>query len=128
MTTPSPSVGQVQAETRVTLSWPPSVNNLFLNVHGRGRVPTAEYKSWRQTAGWELQAQRPRKFTGPVELVVELHPPTRRAFDPDGKLKAPIDLLVTHQVIPDDSIKFVRSVTAKVVETGAPCTVIVRAL
>jgi crossover junction endodeoxyribonuclease RusA len=115
-------------ELRVTLSWPPSVNNLFLNVQGRGRVPTKEYRDWRETAGWELQAQRPRKFAEPVEIVVELKPPTRRAFDPDGKLKAPIDLLVTHQVIPDDSIKFVRSVTAKIVETGAPCTVVVRAL
>lgn len=115
-------------EARVTLSWPPSVNNLFLNVQGRGRVPTKEYAAWRKSAGWELQAQRPRKFLEPVELVVELHPPTRRAFDPDGKLKAPIDLLVTHGVIPDDSIKYVRSVTAKVVETGAPCTVTVRSI
>jgi len=114
-------------ELRLTLSWPPSVNNLFLNVAKRGRVPTKEYKDWRDTAGKELVAQRPRRFAGPVELTVELHPPTRRAFDPDGKLKAPIDLLVTHQIIPDDSIKFVRSVTAKIVETGAPCTVIVRA-
>lgn len=116
----------MRGEVRLTLSWPPSTNNLFLNVNGRGRVPTSEYKAWQRTAGWELQAQRPRKFTVPVEVVVELHPPTRRAFDADGKLKAPIDLLVTHQVIADDSIKYVRSVTAKIVEAGAPCTVIVR--
>lgn len=116
----------VRGEVRLALSWPPSLNNLFLNVQGRGRVPTAEYKAWRKTAGWELQAQRPRKFTEAVEVVVELNPPTRRAFDPDGKLKAPMDLLVTHGVIPDDSIRYVRSVTAKLVATGGPCTIVVR--
>lgn len=115
-------------EVRIALPWPCSTNNLFLNLPGRGRVPTKEYAAWRKTAGWELQAQRPMKFTGPVEIVVELCPPTRRAFDPDGKLKAPIDLLVTHQIIPDDSIRYVRSVTAKIVEQGAPCTVSVRSV
>lgn len=124
MTSPSPISGEV----RLALSWPPSVNNLFFNARHGGRVMTEEYRGWRKTAGWELQAQRPRKFTEPVKVVVELNPPTRRAFDPDGKLKAPIDLLVTHAVIPDDSIKFVRSVTAKIVATGGPCTVIVRAV
>jgi Holliday junction resolvase RusA-like endonuclease len=123
----SPDTGRA-GEVRVIVSWPPSVNNLFLNVAGRGRVPTKEYTAWRKTAAWELQAQRPRKFTGPVEITVELCPPTRRAFDPDGKLKGPIDLLVTHQIIPDDSIKYVRSVTAKIVESGAPCTIMVRAI
>ena len=123
MTLPTPG-----NEVRVTLSWPPSVNNLFLNVAGRGRVPTKEYKARRETAGWELQAQRPRKFREPVEITVELNPPTKRAFDPDGKLKGPIDLLVTHEIIPDDSIRWVRSVTAKVVESGAPCTVTVRSV
>jgi Holliday junction resolvase RusA-like endonuclease len=122
MPTPSTQTGEV----RVALPWPPSVNNLFLNVQGRGRVPTKEYTSWRNAAGWDLKAQRPRKFAEPVEIIVELNPPTRRAFDPDGKLKAPIDLLVTHEVIPDDSIKYVRSVTAKIVPNGAPCTVTVR--
>lgn len=122
MPTPSTQSG----ETRVTLSWPPSANALFRNVPGKGRVRTKEYARWAGVAGWELKAQRPRKFTGPVEVVVELNPPTRHALDLDNRNKALLDLLVTHQVIPDDSTKFVRSVTAKVVETGAPCTVIVR--
>jgi hypothetical protein len=36
-------------------------------------------------------------------------------------------LLVTHQVLPDDHDGFVREVNVRRVETGAPCTVIVRA-
>lgn len=116
------------SETRLALSWPPSANNLFMNVPNRGRVRTKEYDRWRGVAGWELKAQRPAKFTTPVEVVVELNPPSKRAFDLDNRNKALLDLLVTHGVIPDDSIKYVRSVTAKVVETGGPCTVIVRSV
>lgn len=115
------------AEARLVLSWPPSTNNLFLNVQGRGRVPSKEYAHWRGQAGIELKAQRPQKFVMPVEIIVELNPPTKRAFDPDGKLKAIIDLLVAHQVIVDDNFNHVRSVTARIVETGSPCCVTVRA-
>jgi crossover junction endodeoxyribonuclease RusA len=115
-----------EGEVRAAISWPPSVNNLFFNVPGRGRVPSKEYQHWKQEAGWELKAQKPQRFTVPVEITVELNPPTKRAFDPDGKLKAVIDLLVAHQVIADDNFNHVRSVTARIVEVGAPCTVVVR--
>lgn len=125
---PTSEVARPRGEARITLSWPPSVNALFLNVPGKGRVRTKEYDRWRGVAGWELKAQRPGKFTEPVEVTVELCPPNKRAFDADNKNKAVMDLLVLHEVIPDDSIRYVRSVTAKIVETGAPCTVVVRAL
>lgn len=114
-------------EMRASISWPPGVNNLFINVPGRGRVASREYQEWKRSAGWELKAQRPAKFTRPVEITVELNPPTKRAFDPDGKLKAVLDLLVTHEVIADDNLNHVRSVTARIVESGAPCTIVVRA-
>ena len=113
---------------RLALSWPPSTNALFRNVPKVGRVRTKEYDRWRGVAGWELQAQRPKKFTAPVEVIVELNPPTKHALDLDNRNKALLDLLVTHQVIPDDSTKYVRSVTAKLVATGGPCTVIVRSV
>lgn len=112
-------------EARLVLSWPPSTNNLFINIPGRGRVPSKEYAHWRGQAGIELKAQRPPKFAAPVEIVIELNPPSKRAFDPDGKLKSVIDLLVAHQVIADDNFNHVRSVTARIVESGPPCTVVV---
>lgn len=121
MTSPS-------TETRIALSWPPSTNALFANVPKRGRVKTKEYATWRNNAGWELKAQRPPKFTGPVTIEVELCHPQGRAFDPDNRLKAPLDLLKEHGVIIDDTDKFVRKVAAVPVHDAAPCTIIVRAV
>lgn len=126
--TPNAELARRDGEVRMALSWPPSTNNLYVNVPGRGRVPSKEYAHWKGQAGWELKAQKPRKFTVPVEIVIELCPPSKRAFDPDGKIKCVVDLLVTHQVIADDNFNHVRSVTARIVETGSPCVVIVRSV
>jgi len=112
---------------RISLSWPPSTNKLFANVPKRGRVKTREYGLWRTAAGWELVAQHPPKFAGPVTIDVELCSPTGRPFDPDNRLKAPLDLLKEHGVIIDDTNRFVRRVTAIPVENAAPCTIILRA-
>jgi Holliday junction resolvase RusA-like endonuclease len=115
-----------EGEQRFVLPWPPSSNNLFLNVRGRGRVLTKEYREWREEAGWTLAAQRARKLTQPVTVAVELNPPSKHAFDLDNRAKALMDLLVLHGVIPDDSIKFVHGVSVRLVDTGAPCTITVR--
>ena len=117
----SPAVGQ-----RLALPWPPSTNNLYWNVPGKGRVPTSEYKTWKRDAGWTLLSQRPVKNTGPVTVTIELCPPTRRRYDLDNKSKSVLDLLVTHGVVKDDSDGFIREVTIRRVVDAAPCTVIVR--
>jgi crossover junction endodeoxyribonuclease RusA len=101
---------------------------LYLNVRGRGRVPTREYEAWKREAGWTLQAQRPPKFKGRVAISVELCPPHNRRFDLDNRNKCLLDLLVRHGVIPDDNSDIVAEVSVKRVNEGAPCTVVVRAL
>lgn len=113
-------------EARIALPWPPSTNNLFVNVPRRGRVASGEYARWRHEAGWLIQSQHPTKFDGSVTITVELCSPNHQSFDPDNRLKAPIDLLTAHGVIVDDSNRYVRSVSAVVVHDAAPCTVIVR--
>lgn len=110
---------------RISLPFPPSVNALFLNVRGRGRVRTQAYRKWADEAGWLLKSQRPASFKAPVKVAIEVNPPNRRARDLDNLSKPVMDLLVTHQVIPDDSIRYVRGVSVSLVEVGAPCTVIV---
>jgi len=107
---------------------PPSSNNMFVNVRGRGRVRSENYRKWSREAGWTLVAQRPPQFKVPVKISVEIHPPNARAFDLDNRKKALLDLLVEHQIIPDDSWRWVRDQRISVVETGAPCTVIVEAI
>lgn len=110
----------------LTLPWPPSTNNLFINTR-RGRVLAPQYRSWIEEAGWTLQAQHPERHAGPVAVTVELRNPTRRKADADNRLKAVLDLLVKHQVIAADDSTTLRSVTARWVETGEPCTVFVEA-
>lgn len=115
----------IEGELRLALPWPPSVNMLYQNVRGKGRVATKEYVDWKREAGWTLLAQHPRKFKVPVKVAIELCPPHKRRFDLDNKNKCILDLLVRHEVIPDDQADLVREVNVKRVNTGAPCTVIV---
>lgn len=86
--------------TVLTLPVPPSVNALYANVPGKGRVKTAAYRAWLTEAGWAVRAQRPVPIVGEYELHIEVARNKRR--DLDGYLKAPSDLLVSLGIIPDD--------------------------
>lgn len=118
------------AETvvRISLPMPPSLNNAFVNIAGKGRVRSENYRKWANQAGWLLKAQRVAPFNVPVRVRIEIKPENKRAFDLDNRTKAILDLLVTHGVLHDDSNKWVRGVSIEQVETGAPCTVEVQAL
>jgi crossover junction endodeoxyribonuclease RusA len=78
----------------------PSVNSLFRNVRGKGRVKTGAYKAWITEAGLKLNLQRPVPVLGPVHITIRV-PDTSRA-DLDNLAKGPIDLLVAHGLIDDD--------------------------
>jgi crossover junction endodeoxyribonuclease RusA len=79
---------------------PPSVNSLYRNLAGRGRVKTARYKSWTVEAGLLLRSQRPRRIKGPYALVIAV--PVKIVPDLGNLEKAVSDLLVAHQVVEDD--------------------------
>lgn len=81
---------------------PPPVNNLYANVQGYGRVKSERYRTWRQAAGWEMKAGTipETPITGPVRVDVVIGD---RRGDLDGRIKAPVDLLVYMGVIKDDS-------------------------
>ena len=85
---------------------PPSVNRMFANVPGKGRVKTRAYSAWRKTAMAEVMIQRPQKFLGRVDVTLRL-PETVRG-DGDNRLKATLDLIKIMRVIEDDSRLFVR--------------------
>lgn len=92
--------------TVIELPPPPSVNNLFLNVHGRGRVISPKYREWKAEAGWRLKQQKPKKIKGPV--VVDIAHQDSGRIDGDNTLKPLFDLLVEHQVIEADTRPIVR--------------------
>lgn len=88
---------------KFTLPFPPPVNNLYRNARGRGRVKTDRYLAWQNHAGYELENQAPpERISGPIEVTMRFGRPDRRKRDLDGLLKAPLDLLVAHDLIDDD--------------------------
>jgi len=90
---------------------PPSTNNLYANVQGRGRVKTTKYRDWLMAAGLMLKRQGIQRMTGRVDIVISLEDrhPTR---DASNCTKPVEDLLVQMGVLQDDRAKFVRSIQA----------------
>lgn len=91
------------------LDLPPSINRAFRNVRGVGRVKTNEYNAWIRGALMALVAQRAKPVQPPVALSLFIPESTRA--DLSNFTKATEDLLVRAGIIPDDSKKFVRSIS-----------------
>jgi crossover junction endodeoxyribonuclease RusA len=86
---------------RLSFPFPPSVNNLFVNVK-RGRVKSASYKAWEQLAGLAVKDSH-RQRIGAYSIAICLKRPDRRVRDLGNYEKAISDALVAHGVIADDS-------------------------
>ena len=83
---------------------PPSANQLYRNVPGKGRVRSNEYRRWQAHAGWQVQAARPGQVSGAVTVSYQIpRPQDQRRRDIDNLAKPLNDLLVKHGVIEDDS-------------------------
>lgn len=82
---------------------PPSVNAMFTNIPGRGRIKTARYREWASAAGWDFNGKG--RISGPfIFRMVLSRENTRKGSDLDNRVKAPMDLLKTHGIIEDDSL------------------------
>lgn len=96
----------VPKELRVTLPAPPSVNNLFANVMGKGRIKTREYRDWLATAeSLLLGLESPASYPCCVYLVLQGEWDLRR--DGDNVFKSVIDAAKNAGVIPSDSLRYV---------------------
>lgn len=82
---------------------PPSVNSLYANVPGRGRVKSKRYKTWLNAVNWSVAEQAPQRIDGEVEVSIFCKKTTKRREDIDNKIKAVLDLLVSNHLIEDDS-------------------------
>lgn len=102
--------------TSIILPFPPSMHGIFRKHNGKNL--SEDYRKWRDLAGWELLGQKPKKVKGPVSVLIELYPPDKRSRDADNYIKAPLDLLVAHQIIEADDSRFLRSITASWVDVG----------
>jgi Holliday junction resolvase RusA-like endonuclease len=94
----------------LALPSPISTNNLFVNVPGRGRSVSEDYKKWRKLAEQYLSSQGPLpRFSCPVDITLFVGEVGVGNMDSDNALKAPIDRLKKSGVIVDDSRKWVKS-------------------
>ena len=86
---------------RAELPLPPPHNNAYINVRGRGRVPSKAHAEWKKAAGWEVVAAPCRKrIEGPFRFTILL--PLKMRGDVDGRVKLPLDLLVSLGITDDD--------------------------
>lgn len=107
----------------IKIPMPISVNAMYRNVAGVGRVKTKELKNWKLEAEWELARQNPPRFVGQVDISITLRYPPKGRADCSNYIKAVEDLLVTCGVIEDDSCKYVRSVSARWSHEETACRV-----
>jgi Holliday junction resolvase RusA-like endonuclease len=91
------------AITFITIPLPPSVNALYRNLPGKGRVKTQAYKDWAGRAGWILKSQNPQPVPGRVVIVLSVER-NSAASDIDNRSKAVLDLLVDQKIIKNDNL------------------------
>jgi crossover junction endodeoxyribonuclease RusA len=84
-----------------TIPLPPSLNNIFANGAGGGRVKTKAYKAWRNAAAWEIKLQRVPLIEGDVVVHLTIERPNA-ASDIDNRLKPIFDCMQTAGVIKND--------------------------
>lgn len=100
----------------------PSVNAMYRNVPGVGRVKSTEYKQWAKAALQELTFamlayKRSQTATPKPPLCLTIHvPDTGGRGDASNRIKAVEDVLVRAGIIADDNDKIIRKL---VVEVGA---------
>ena len=93
---------------RVVVLLPPTTNNLFRNLPGRGRCRTARYNAWIEKSQPILATLKPPKeFPCEVCLLIVPGKDWRQSSDVANREKAITDALVKAGVLPDDSCRFV---------------------
>lgn len=111
----------------IDLPWPPSTNGLFVNrkstrQYGRkkGRGLSPVYLKWRAHAEMQIMASRLPRLTGPVSILITLHPPDSRPRDASNYIKALEDSLVRMKVIADDRREVVQEITSRWGDVAKP--------
>jgi len=80
---------------------PPSVNQAFRNVAGKGRVKTKQYQVWRNNAvALLMQGLKEGRVRGPFAISINL--PWNTRGDIDNRVKGIVDALVQSGRVDDD--------------------------
>ena len=79
---------------------PISVNAMYRNVAGIGRVKTGKYKAWVKLADQWLMTQKRGRVSGPCELEIRI--PASSRGDASNRIKICEDYLVSREITDDD--------------------------
>src|SRR6266550_2486056 len=99
-----------RAPITLHLPFPPSANNLFLNVGGWARIPTPAHESWRAAAANAILRSWPRRMNGQVEIFMVFQERAGRR-DIANAAEICLDLLAAKGVIETDDSRVVRRLT-----------------
>ena len=80
---------------------PPSLNNSYINIPGRGRVKSPTYANWLARTAREIQIQRPLHIAGRFGVSLDIGCGLSKA-DLDNMIKGALDALVKAHVVRDD--------------------------
>jgi Holliday junction resolvase RusA-like endonuclease len=108
----------------MTLPLPPSLNNAFMNVRGKGRVKSRKYMAWIEEARAEAAVQKIRDhIPGWYDIIITL--PIGMRGDNDNRIKPINDFLQRMGFVADDRLQFTTVITrAENVKPGT-CFVVV---
>ena len=82
---------------------PPSVNQMYTNVPGRGRILTSRYRTWKQAAQWDCV--KAGKVAGPFMAQITVDRSMRhKNADVDNLIKPLMDLLQSQNIIENDKL------------------------
>lgn len=98
------AAGRDPVAVSFTMPLPPSVNAIFRNLKGKGRVKTRAYDDWRAFAVTSIRLQKAAHVPGRVVVLFGVERLSLSA-DIDNRIKAMLDAMVEARVIEDD--KFV---------------------
>jgi crossover junction endodeoxyribonuclease RusA len=101
-------------------SLPPSTNAIWRRS-GRHIHKSSKYQSWLSNSGKEIVSQKPGRINGPYVMSAQFLRPDKRKRDLSNLIKSLEDLLVSMNVIEDDS--HAEMISLRWVTSGAPVTV-----
>jgi Holliday junction resolvase RusA-like endonuclease len=84
---------------------PPTTNHLYLNMRGKGRVKSPQYRDWITEAGLLLNRQWGlSKIETQVTIEILVERQGKRRADISNRIKAVEDLMVSQGVLADDRL------------------------
>jgi Holliday junction resolvase RusA-like endonuclease len=99
----------------IELPMPPTTNNLFLNVRGRGRIVSPDYQSWKESVMPHLESLTPiEEYPVSITLTIVWGKGWRSNSDVANREKATTDALVAAGILRDDSCKYVSQIISQI--------------